>query len=627
MKKIFQQYKMQLALVAYGILTVKLFYNQMSNGLDSSWIYALNKFTAFDNIKFGRDLIFTYGPLGFLAYPMYMNGNFIIGVFLNGLIWSSSIVLFYKLLKDKRQNIGVVCFSLFIMYLGCPAYDGNLFIQYCILLALAVLWVDMNDKFATVFVVLVTTVAFFYKASIIIPIIGTYFLFLVSKLILKEKKRIWVLFLPCVTIPICYLIYHPSIYDFLRFIKGNWEISKGFNVAMSTSYYDRYVFWMFALMIIYIAIMISQLVYKKEKNFFCMLWLAPCLYMSYKHGYVRADGHTILAYIELLATFSILILLFEYEDVYKDIVQKSKKGMLQGTLILALLIVTFMDYNTGIQPWITMRSRIQELSSAFYFMTEKRNEENIDSLTGIPDTIYETIGDSTFTSFPWEITFIEKGRKLDDDTIESIASNFIPLFTIQAYSAYTPYLDRKTGNIFYGSGAPEYIIFRFDTIDGRLPLLEVPFTWKSIDDNYEIALFDSDTGYFLLKHKQNTTYRGESVVSDKVFDKEDVITFDGCSEIRIYADLSLGGELMNFIWKIPAVNAKITYTNGVVREGRVLLDNLSNGIEVSGIPYDYDTLNNAMSGGGESCALESIEFSGEGLDYYKDEIVVEYIYY
>lgn len=626
MKNIYQKYRMQLLLIAYGILTINFFYQRMSNGLDTSWIYALNKLTTFDNIKFGRDVIFTYGPLGFLTGPMYMNGNFIKSVILYSILWGANIVLYYKLIKGGRQNICIILFSLFILYLGGHAFYGDLYIQYCIIIALAVLWVDMNDKFAAAYVVLITTMSFFVKASIIIPIIGSYFLFLVSKLILKESKRIWILFLPCITIPMCYLIYNPSFFNFLRYIKGSWEITQGFNAAMSISSNDKYVFWMFALMIIYIAIMISQLLYNKKKNFFCMLWIAPCLFMAYKHGYVRADGHIITAYFEILATFSVLLLLLDLDDMYKEIIKKSKAGLIQGVLVLALLIITFMDYSLNIQPWVNMRHRIQELSSAFYFMTEKRNEENIDTLIGIPNEIFETIGDSNFTSYPFEITFIEKGRKIDDNTTKSISSNFVPLFTIQAYAAYTPYLDRKTASVFYDIGAPEYIIFSFSTIDNRLPLLEVPYTWKSIKDNYKIVLFDSETGYFLLQHKQNTTYRNEQAADVKTFDKEDIITFEGCSEAKIHADLSFGGKMMSLIWKIPEVNAKITYTNGFVREGRVLLDNLSNGIEISGIPYDYDTLNDAMSGSGETCALESIEFSGAGLDYYKDVITVDYIY-
>lgn len=626
MKELLKQYKMQFMLIIYSILTVGNFYSRMGNGLDPSWQYAFNKLTTFDHIKFGRDLVFTYGPLGFLASPMYINGNFFVAFILYIMLWISLIILFYKLVQDEKQNIYIILLSMFVLYLGCPANSADLYFQYSVLMALAVLWKNMKDKFAAIFVVIAITISFFFKFSITISILGSCLLFFVSKLIMKKTERVWILFLPIITIPVCYLIYNHSIQDFCRFIRGSWEMAQGFNSAMSLDLNDRYVAWMFVMMIIYAAIMFSQIIYRKKENFFCMLWFAPCLYMSYKHGYVRADGHAVGAYVEILATFSVELLLLDFKEIYKEVIIKSRKGVIQGGLILSLFVVAFVDYNVSLQPWINMRNRIQNISSAFYYMTEKRNEENKHSLTGIPNAIFEEIGNSTYTSYPCEITFIEKDKKLDEDNTVNIASNFIPLFALQAYSAYTPYLDNRTADALQGMNAPEYIIFRFDTIDNRVPLMEAPSTWKSIEDNYEIAMYDFESGYYLFKHKQNSANRTGK--TEKVlFDKRDIISFNGCSEAKIYADLSFAGKLTNFIWKIPEVKAEITYTNGTVREGRVLLNNLSNGIMISGMPYDYDTLYNAMFSDGTNCTIENIEFSGEGLNYYKDTITVEYVYY
>lgn len=627
MKEIFKQYKIQFLLILYGLLTAGNFYARMENGLDPSWRYALNKFTAFDNIKFGREVVFTYGPLGFLANPMYINGNFFAAVIVYVVFGISIVILFYKLVRYEQQSIYIILLSMFILYLGCPANNADLYFQYSVLMALAVLWKNIKDKFAAIFLVIAVTISFFVKFSITIAILASCFLFLISKLSIKKNERVWILFLPCITVPVCYFIYNHSIQDFCRFIKGSWEIAKGFNSAMSTNGNDRYVVWIFGLMIMYVAFMISQLIYKKKENFLICLWFAPCLYMSYKHGYVRADDiHFAWACVEILATFSIELLLLDFEDIYKETIRKSRRGQVQGGLFGALLIVVLVDYNVNLQPWVNMRDRIQNISSAFYFMTEKHNEENVDSLTGIPDVFFEKIGDSTYTSYPWEITFIEKGRKTDGGNTENIASNFIPLFTLQIYSAYTPYLDVKTADALQGVDAPEYMIFAFDTIDGRAPLMEAPSTWKAIRENYEIAMYDPASRYYLFQHKQNVEIK-TGKTEKAVLDKEDIITFNGCSEAKIYANLSLAGKLTNLIWKIPEVKAKITYTDGAVREGRVLLNNLSNGIMVSGMPYDYDTLYNAMFSDGVACTIESIEFFGDGLEYYKDAVTVEYIYY
>ena len=38
-------------------------------GLDSSWAYALN-LAHVQNLTFGKDVVFTFGPLGYLFYPV-----------------------------------------------------------------------------------------------------------------------------------------------------------------------------------------------------------------------------------------------------------------------------------------------------------------------------------------------------------------------------------------------------------------------------------------------------------------------------------------------------------------------------------------------------------------------------
>lgn len=265
-----------------------------------------------------------------------------------------------------------------------------------------------------------------------------------------------------------------------------------------------------------------------------------------------------------------------------------------------------------------MTSRIQEIPFVFYSMTENKYRSNLSGITPILNGILEVIGNSRYTSYPWEITFIEPTGDL--------GYNFVPLPILQMYSAYTPYLDDQTATFFNGESAPEYMIFKFDAIDGRIPLLEAPATWKSIQDNYEVNMYDFENDYYLLKHKEKVTDRSGTTEVVQA-NKSDVIMVEGWSEVKIYADLSIWGELVNVIWKIPEIRMKITYSDGTIREGRVLMDNLSNGITVSGLPYDYDTLYNAMLSDGVICRIQDISFSGDGLKYYKDILSVEYIKY
>ncbi len=58
------------ALCAYSILiAVPLRSHSVQPGLDGSWAYALNVFATLGLVH-GRDVAFTYGPWGHLAFPM-----------------------------------------------------------------------------------------------------------------------------------------------------------------------------------------------------------------------------------------------------------------------------------------------------------------------------------------------------------------------------------------------------------------------------------------------------------------------------------------------------------------------------------------------------------------------------
>lgn len=62
-------------ILAYAALLLLPAYAPVLPGLDQSWQFALNHFVH-TQFKFGPDLIFTYGPLGFVEVPQH--GNLIV---------------------------------------------------------------------------------------------------------------------------------------------------------------------------------------------------------------------------------------------------------------------------------------------------------------------------------------------------------------------------------------------------------------------------------------------------------------------------------------------------------------------------------------------------------------------
>lgn len=601
-----------LVLLVYAILIFPVIYSKFANGLDTSWEYALNRIGLLPAIRFGSDVVCTYGPLGFLQAPMYIGKRYLIagGIFLA--YWISSVVVFRGLMRDGAVEARSVVLSLFFLFIGQPPRLGELYVLYCGMMALAALWKDMKNLFAVMFYILSATIAFYMKISVATAIAACAVMLAAVKIRLGEGKRVWILLLPCLTVIIAYWLYNPSLSGFIGYIRGGRELTSGYSTAMSFSTLDPYAMWFFIMMAVYIAIIVDAFRHGSE-NGYLLIWMAPCLFMAYKHGFVRADTkHVVDASAEITSMFSILLLLFRFQT-------PGKKQGKQSWLMIALICLFLLSYENGIQPFKTLLDRFTGIPKAIEQMSENGYRENREEIVGIPEFLLETIGDETFTSYPTEITFIEK----DPETVD----NFIPLASLQAYSTYTPYLDRLVAAQLSADEAPKYIIFRFDTIDHRLPIIEVPAVWKAIISHYRICPEACENGWYLFERKKSGTSVQEQSAEVATYKKADVMRFENCSEARIHVDLNLWGKVTGLFWKIPEVMAKVTYTDGQTRQGRVLPENLRDGVLIRKLPYDHNTLFNAMQSDGLICSIRSIELYGPGLKYYRDDVRVETVRY
>src|SRR6266849_2358442 len=61
-------------LVIVAVLTVPGSYGAIGTGLDPSWVWGINAFRP-AGFRFGRDVIFSYGPLGYLTRPLDIARN------------------------------------------------------------------------------------------------------------------------------------------------------------------------------------------------------------------------------------------------------------------------------------------------------------------------------------------------------------------------------------------------------------------------------------------------------------------------------------------------------------------------------------------------------------------------
>ena len=66
----------------------------------------------------------------------------------------------------------------------------------------------------------------------------------------------------------------------------------------------------------------------------------------------------------------------------------------------------------------------------------------------------------------------------------------------------------------------------------------------------------------------------------------------------------------------------VQYTSGKSETHRILLDNLSAGVDLSSIVYDTNSFVDYVNFEGKLSKVKSISFSGVGLKFYKDKLEI-----
>ena len=206
------------------------------------------------------------------------------------------------------------------------------------------------------------------------------------------------------------------------------------------------------------------------------------LFVAFKDGFVRHDGHATIAAGALL--FAGLFLRFAV---------RNKRAT--AIFLLAVLACAYIDHGyaetsanayyrritdtyTGLILGLKLReSGARTLRDQFdRSLQALRNEAQIPKLKGTAD-IYP------------------------DDQAYLLASGntWSPRPVLQSYSAYTPSLARLDASHLTGGHAPENVLFRVEPLDDRLPSLEDGLSWPLLLSDYSPVMMDGGLLYLVRK--------------------------------------------------------------------------------------------------------------------------------
>ena len=112
--------------------------NSISAGLDPSYEFAFNYFFH-NNIQIGRDIIFTFGPLGFILFPQPIGHNIEIALVVISVIRLMFILLYFYLgsiLEEKKLGSNRMVLFFIVLLSSMISNFGIILIMLNVLLLL-----------------------------------------------------------------------------------------------------------------------------------------------------------------------------------------------------------------------------------------------------------------------------------------------------------------------------------------------------------------------------------------------------------------------------------------------------------------------------------------------------------
>jgi len=336
------------------------FFNAISQGLDPSWHIAIQM--AFENnLTFGKDIIWTYGPLGFLLTRLPIGLNAPVLFIFDLFFFSNLLFITFLILKDNKYQLETVIWGIILLInYGNVHFKHMVYIFQVITLFYYIWGFRRGNSYYFIPGIVLSLLLFFIKVNLgLISLVLTYG-FLVVAFIQREKFRYDIIKTLFVVTTMLFLILAFFLnVNLPGYLWGSVELIEGYNTTMQIKIPQRFDHLFFSAVIVMAVFILTSLIIlipefktipKKQKlinlviskldTFLMVLAILITSFILFKESFVRGDpGHVFI--------FSrIAALIFTLFFIIRPLADKRiLRGLLLLTVALTVNIRDVMSSN------------------------------------------------------------------------------------------------------------------------------------------------------------------------------------------------------------------------------------------------------------------------------------------
>ncbi len=551
------------------ILSFYHFDPTIETGLDPSYAFGLNYIFA-HGIPFGTEIIYTYGPLGFLYFPQDIQHNLLLGIVLVSLLRFAFIYCF--LLLGSKLNKGLWWLhSTMALFICCFVYLDFVLVSTATIAVFLHFFERKN--FWLVLAVCISIIALFIKSSFGLLCASILFSYSIYDFVKQRKiETIVVLLLSALTaIFLLWMLIYRTFDGLGLYLYGTWQLSAGNSSAMIIEVNNNW--WLlsaFALLFFLVPFIAND----KTINllYFCS-FLA--LYAAWKYAFSREENYHLKFFFDYLIVFAILLVLL------------SKSFQPRATAILLLSILLFYqsmkatgNYNVDESISFSGPRNFSRILFSWDKFTAEANQKSNQNLQKkiLPKVILDKVGQQSIDFFPWELTYAAAN-----------SFNWKPRPNMQS-GAYTPWLDKNNANFISSKNGAQFILWELDKPNGGVDCFDSrhfyndePFTIFAIFNKYKLCYADSSYALFERRTQNRFSLIVEGTPFKAPLNKWIKLPSDSSAIVRAEVDIknTWQGNLRKALFKDIIYFIDYQLLDGSNFTYRIVRDNAANGLWVN----------------------------------------------
>lgn len=573
--------------------------------LDQSY-QAVLEYAVTQNFQFGRDLVFTFGPLGFLnadvSQGLLPHIRILFALTWSGMVaWSAT-----GLARQINGPMKYVFLVWFFIYSNAGGQHAFLVIAYGCMILMGDMW--KRKGAAALFLIVFALLAL---------IKFTFFMSVTASIILctlvhigKRNIKLSSVIVTCygAVLIALWLLAGQQLENFWPWLRGSFAIAGGYTDAMTIFPKESVLVFCSIAATMFLASLwvIIQSARLSFSNVGIMLVTMAYVFLSWKSGFVRADGHTMGFILFLPLVYSVLL-----NETFQQTMHRKQQRYI-ATLFIG--VVLLCNWAADLQePGIMLtklvgwprnmignsRLILNSVTGKWEYCFEALRANH--QLKPIPDL---PVARGLIGKAPVDVINYTQWAALANNL------NYRPRPVIQGYSVYTPYLQDLNLSFYRSEKRPQFLLFNMETIDNRFPALDDATLLPCILYNYKPVAKEGD--FIVLRASPNITeYAKQTLIHEQTVTFGESLNLPVCSNdlliMQVEVKPTLIGRVIKFLFQAPVLTLN-TKANGKTVSYRFIPAMAERGFVVSPLLLTNNDVMHFYDGITVNCA-DSISFS------------------